>query len=183
MLRRGGVLGETSWDEALATVAAGLRAAGPRTAVLVGGQTSNEEGYLLQRIARQALGSPHVDSRAGAPLERPTALALSAPELGAAMDDLDRADSILVVGCDPLHAMPILDLRLRKVMRRTNARVVIASERPTALDGGAEETLRYAPGGAAAFLDELAAELGSDAGGSQRGRRESCAGSCDRARP
>ena len=55
----------------------GLRAAGPKTAVLVGGQASNEEGYLLQRIARQALGAPHVDSRAGAPLERETAVALS----------------------------------------------------------------------------------------------------------
>jgi NADH-quinone oxidoreductase subunit G len=80
------------------------------------------------------------------------------------MDDLDRADSILVVGCDPLHAMPILDLRLRKVMRRSGTRVVVASERPTALDGGAEETLRYPPGGAAAFLDELAAELASGQG-------------------
>ena len=166
MARTGGVLSPVSWEDALARTAAGLQAAGPKTAVLVGGQASNEEGYLLQRIARQALGAPHVDSRAGAPLERDTALALSAPALGAAMDDLDRADSILVIGCDPLHSMPILDLRLRKVMRRTNARVVVASERPTALDGGAEETVRYAPGGGAAFLDDLAAELGSDAGGS-----------------
>ena len=164
MVGTGGVLGRTSWDDALDRAAAGLKAAGSKTAVLVGGQAANEEGYLLQRIARQALGAPHVDSRAGAPLERETAVALSTPELGAAMRDLDRADSILVIGTDPMHSMPILDLRLRKVMRRTNTRVVIASERPTALDGGAEETVRYAPGGAARFLDELAAELASDAG-------------------
>ena len=164
MVGAGGVLGRTSWDDALDRAAAGLKAAGSKTAVLVGGQAANEEGYLLQRIARQALGAPHVDSRAGAPLERETAVALSRPELGAAMQDLDRADSILVIGTDPMHSMPILDLRLRKVMRRTNTRVVIASERPTALDGGAEETVRYAPGGAAQFLDELAAELASDAG-------------------
>ena len=80
------------------------------------------------------------------------------------MQDIDRADSILLVGVDPLHAMPILDLRLRKAMRRADARVVIASERPTALDGGAEETVRYPPGGAATFLAGLAAELGSGAG-------------------
>ena len=170
MVRRGGVLGQVSWDEALDTVATGLRAAGARTAVLVGSQASNEEGYLLQRIARQALSSPHVDSRAGAPLERETARALAAPELGAAMHDIDRADSILLVGVDPLHAMPILDLRLRKAMRRANARVVIASERPTALDGGAEETVRYAPGGAAAFLAGLAAELESGIGEAPLGR-------------
>ena len=56
--------------------------------------------------------------------------------------------------------MPILDLRLRKAVRHGRARLVIASERPTALDGGAEETARYAPGEAAAFLAALAAELG-----------------------
>ncbi len=164
MVRRGGVLGQVSWDEALDTVAAGLRATGARTAVLVGSQASNEEGYLLQRVARQALGAPHIDSRPGVPLDSETGRALSAPELGAAMQDIDRAESILLVGVDPLHTMPILDLRLRKAMRRASARVVIASERPTALDGGAEETVRYAPGAAAEFLAGLAAELGSGAG-------------------
>jgi NADH-quinone oxidoreductase subunit G len=164
MVRTGGALGRVTWEAALDRVAAGLRAAGPKTAVLVGGQAANEEGYLLQRIARQALGAPHVDSRAGAPLPRQTAAALSAPALGAAMGDLDRADAVLVVGVDPLHAMPILDLRLRKMMRRTNTRVVIASERPTALDGGAEETARYEPGGGAGFLDALATELAGEAG-------------------
>ena len=39
----------------------GLRAAGERTAAIVGGSASNEEGYLVQRIVREALGSPHVD--------------------------------------------------------------------------------------------------------------------------
>jgi NADH-quinone oxidoreductase subunit G len=166
MLRRGGVLGEASWAEALDRAADGLRAAGPRTAVLVGAQASNEEGYLLQRIARRALGSPHIDSRPGRVLDRDLAVALSQPELGAAMGDIDRAESILVIGCDPMHAAPILDLRIRKAIRRSNARVVIASERPTALDGGAEETARYAPGGAADFLASLAAQLGRDTGSS-----------------
>ncbi|MDQ3571248.1 MAG: NADH-quinone oxidoreductase subunit NuoG [Actinomycetota bacterium] len=159
-----GGLAPASWAGVLDRLSEALRNAGPRTAVLVGRQASNEEGYLLQRIVRKALGSGSIDARAGRRLERETALALSDPALGAAMTDIDKADSILVVGVDPLHAMPSLDLRLRKVLRRSDARVVVASERPTALDGGAEETLRYSPGDAAAFLDELAAELASDAG-------------------
>ncbi len=64
MVRTGGALHKATWDEALQKAADGLKAAGPRTAILIGSQASNEEGYLLQRIARQALGSPHVDSRA-----------------------------------------------------------------------------------------------------------------------
>ena len=49
---------------------------------------------------------------------------------------------------------------------------MIASERPTALDGGAEETVRYAPGGAAAFLAALAAELESGIGEAPLGRED-----------
>src|SRR5207247_818275 len=39
------------------------------------------------------------------------------------------------------------------------ATLAVASDRPTALDGGAEETARYEPGNASGFLAALAAEL------------------------
>ena len=67
---------------------------------------------------------------------------------------------ILVLGTDPLHSSPILDLRIRKAIRRNGARLAVATERPTALDGGAEAIARYAPGEAAHFLAELAAAVG-----------------------
>ncbi len=146
------------WARALDAVAERLRSAGERTAAIVGGQASNEEGYLVQRILRRALGSPHVSCTD--PLPAAALAMLSAPESSAAVSDLDDAESILVLGVDPLHAMPILDLRIRKAVRHNNARLVVAADRPTALDGGAEETARYAPGDAAAFLAALGAELG-----------------------
>ena len=179
MVRAGGALGKASWDDALNKASEGLKAAGPRTAVLVGSQASNEEGYLLQRIVRQALGSPHVDSRGGEALSRGAVLDLGRPELGASMSDIDDAKTILVVGTDPLHAMPILDLRLRKAMRNQGTRVAVVSERPTALDGGAEETLRYAPGDTATVLSNLAAELASSAGGDGGADAERIAGALD----
>ena len=79
------------------------------------------------------------------------------PSWRASVSDLDAAESILVIGCDPLHAMPILDLRIRKVVRRNGTRLAVATDRPSALDGGAEETARYAPGSAGGFLAALAA--------------------------
>jgi NADH-quinone oxidoreductase subunit G len=148
----------SGWEEALDAIAARLRAAGPRTAAIVGGQASNEEGYLVQRIIRRALGGTSVTCVDE--LDPGALQGLSAPGLGAAVTDLDRAESILVLGTDPLNAMPILDLRLRKAIRHGGARVVVASERPTALDGGAQATAQYPPGRAADFLAALAAELG-----------------------
>ena len=73
--------------------------------------------------------------------------------------DIDEADAILVLGTDPLHSSPILDLRVRKAIRRNGAKLVVATERPTALDGGAEAIARYAPGQAAHFVSELASAI------------------------
>jgi NADH-quinone oxidoreductase subunit G len=149
--------GKPGWETALDAAANRLGAAGAKTAVIVGGGSSNEEGYLAQRIVRQALGSPHVASTD--PLPAGPLSALSAPELSASIADIDDAESVLLIGADPLHAMPILDLRLRKAVRHKGVRLTIASERPTALDGGAEETVRYAPGEAAKFLKALLGQL------------------------
>jgi NADH-quinone oxidoreductase subunit G len=150
--------GAGGWEEAIAAAAAGLRAAGAASAAIVG-DASNEEGFLVQRLLREGLGSPHVDSRASRGPGRATLLRLSDPALSARVSDIDAAEAILVVGADPLHSSSILDLRIRKAMRRNGAKLAVATERPTMLDGGAEAVTRYAPGGATLFLSELAACL------------------------
>jgi NADH-quinone oxidoreductase subunit G len=150
--------GEVKWDEAIAKASEALKAGGAQTAAIVG-DASNEEGYLVQCILREALGSPHIDSRTSRGPRRDTLLRLTQPELSAKVRDLDTADAILVIGSDPLHTSPILDLRIRKAMRRNGAKLVLATDRPTTLDGGATAVTRYAPGAATAVLAELAAVL------------------------
>ncbi len=149
----------TSWSEAIEAAATGLRAAGGATAAIVG-DASNEEAYLVQRLLREALGSPHVDSRPSRGPGREALVRLAQPNLSAQVRDIDDADVILVVGTDPLHSSPILDLRIRKAIRRNGARLAVATERPTPLDGGAEAIARYAPGEGAHFLAELASAVG-----------------------
>ena len=165
MIREGGNLRAASWSEAIAAAARGLRAHEGRVAALAGGGTSNEEAYLLQRIVRQALGSAHVDSRPRGGAGSDELRRLGDRSLGAGMDDVDRAETVLLLGADPLHEMPILDLRIRKAIRHLNLRLSVASERPTTLDGGAEAVARYEPGGAADLVRSLAeAARGGDAG-------------------
>ena len=161
MVRAGdGSLSPISWDDAVTTVADAIRAAGEKAAAVVGGATSNEEGWLVQKILRDA-GSSNVDCSAS-PVDAGLLGELSRPEIGSSVADLDHADAILVIGVDPLHEMPILDLRIRKAVRRARTKLVVASERPTTLDGGAAEAVRYAPGDAASFLSALAGALGAE---------------------
>jgi len=160
MVREGGALREVSWDSALAAAAEGLRKAGAKTAALAGGETSNEEGFLLQRLMREGLGSPHVDSRAGGPIEAHHARALARPELAAMVSDLDHAGAVVVVDTELQDESPILDLRVRKAIRRFGIKVILVGGRPGALDPPANAIVRTTPGGAEAALGALTAALG-----------------------
>jgi NADH-quinone oxidoreductase subunit G len=150
----------TDWETAIAAAAEGLRAAGAGKVAAIVGDASNEEGFLVQKLLREALDSPHVDSRSSRGASREALVGLAHPELAARVRDIDDADAILVLGTDPLHSSPILDLRIRKAIRRNGAKLLVATERPTALDGGAEAIARYAPGEARHFIGELTKALG-----------------------
>lgn len=148
------------WNEAIEAAALGLLRAGDGKVAAIVGDASNEEGFMLQQLLREALGSPHIDSRPSRGPGREALVRLAQPSLTAQVRDIDDADVILVLGTDPLHSSPILDLRIRKAIRRNGARLAVATERPTPLDGGAEAIARYAPGEGAHFLAELAAAVG-----------------------
>ena len=89
-------------------------------------------GWRSHRLMRETLGSPHLDSRvAGAPA------AGAAPRAGRAVaagegPDLEFAHAVLVLDCDPIADAPILDLRLRKGVRRHGMKLVRATPRAAA---------------------------------------------------
>jgi NADH-quinone oxidoreductase subunit G len=158
LVRDGGELREVSWERALET-AAGLARHQGRVGTVVGGQASNEEGFLLQRLSREALNSSDIDSRGPGGLSAPLARALAAPALQASVPDIEFAHTVLLLGCDPRDDSPILDLRIRKGVRRNGVKLAIATARPTALEANATLAVRYAPGADAAFAAELARAL------------------------
>ena len=177
LIRDGGELRPVSWERALEAAAAGLARAGERTGAIAGGQSTNEEGFLLARLLREGLRSPHIDSRRAGTLALELHLALSDPALQAKVSDLEFAHAVLALDVNPIEDMPILDLRLRKGIRRHNMKLIQATvadlrERATELtaqlrDAGEEivilwhERLTAGTGGAdaARALLELAETL------------------------
>ncbi len=67
LVRDGGSLRAVSWDRAM-DAAAGLARHRGSVGTLVGGQATNEEGFLIGRVMREALQSSDVDSREGSAL-------------------------------------------------------------------------------------------------------------------
>ena len=165
LMRIGGFLREASWERALEAAVAALERSGEDTVARVGGQATNEEGFLVQHLLRKGLGSPHVTSGPGSDTAGSLARALARVDLSARVSDIDHADAILVLDTELVDEAPILDLRVRKAVRRNQARLVVASSRPSTLDAAAQSALRFAPGAAEAALAALASALGSDRAG------------------
>jgi len=161
LVRDGDALRPASWERALSTAAGALGKARGSVGALAGGGTTNEEGFLLQRLLRDGLASSDVDSRVGGAVPLDVARALAAPALQATVADLEFAHTVLVLGTEPVDDAPILDLRIRKGVRRRGVRLAVATPRPSSLDPNAKLWLRYAPGSEHAFLAALEAALGS----------------------
>ncbi len=125
----------------------------------MGGQATNEEGFLLSRLMREGLGSPHLDSRRAGSLPLELHRALGDPGLQAKVSDLEFAHAVLVLDAEPVNDAPILDLRLRKGARLRGLQLAVASPHASSLDGSAALSVRYAVGAGGAFAAALSAAL------------------------
>ncbi|WP_422505881.1 NADH-quinone oxidoreductase subunit NuoG [Stenotrophomonas sp. GZD-301] len=111
---------EVSWAEGLAA-AKDIFAAhqGDDLGVLVHPSASNEEGALLARLA-SGLGTTNIDHRIN---NRDFSDAATAEIFGLPLAEIEAADSIVVLGSNIRHELPLLHARLRKAQTTRNAKI------------------------------------------------------------
>jgi NADH-quinone oxidoreductase subunit G len=130
-----GVLHAASWPEAIAAAAAGLaKARGGRAAVLAGGRHTAEDAYALSKFARGVLGTDDIDFRAR-PHSAEEAAFLAARVAGVGFGvtyaDLESAAHVVLVAFEPEDESPIVQLRLRKAVRRGSTHVTAVTSHTT----------------------------------------------------
>jgi predicted molibdopterin-dependent oxidoreductase YjgC len=155
LLRRGkdAELAEVSWDEALAFLVERLRAVvarhGPEAVGLFcSPRCSNEEAYLLQKLGRAIIGTPHVDHGAGVYANNSTdvlARMLGCPAATGALADLDRSEVIVVDGLDLARQLPTVAGRVIRARLR-GAHLLVIGERSHRVVEHAEQFLQIRPG-------------------------------------
>ncbi len=156
LIRKGEEFEGASWGEAVAAVAAKLQDA-KKVGVIAGGHLTTEDAFAISKLAKEVIGTPHVDSRiqdAGAPYE----LALKAgPVAGSTstLNDLESARTILWLGPDPKEALPVLYLRLRKAVLDFETKLIVVSPRRMSLDAFATHVVRCEPGREASAVGAL----------------------------
>lgn len=160
MVRRDGRLVETSWPEALDAAAAGIRRVlelhGPDAVAVIGGaRGTNEDAYVWARLAKDVIGTDHVDAQLDDGL--PAAAVLGWP--AATVDDLDRARAVVLLGPDPVDELPVLHLRLRRAVVVAGVPLVELGPLATRLSRHAAVSVRHLPGEAAVWADRVADAL------------------------
>ena len=153
MIRRNGELVEATWPEALEVVAERLGGYGGSEVGGIGGaHGTNEEAFALGKFLRKTIATPHIDAQVGDGLD---AQFLVGAVPRAAIDDLERAKTILVWGPDLKEELPVLYLRVRRAARELGATVIVVHPRRNGLDAVATHTLRYRPGEGPDLLRKL----------------------------
>jgi NADH-quinone oxidoreductase chain G len=161
LVRKNGELQPASWSEALGLVADRLQAIKQRhgadaIGAIGSAKLSNESNYLLQRFMRQLIGTNNIDHRDGGDV---AALPTGVPALADVMKPQygpdPKHDVILLVGVDPSEEMPVLDLHLKRAVRRGKATLAIVHPRRIELTRYNGPFLQANPGTEVALLNGL----------------------------
>ncbi|MGA7766406.1 MAG: NADH-quinone oxidoreductase subunit NuoG [Candidatus Sulfotelmatobacter sp.] len=134
LIRKDGRLVPTSWEEAFATVAGRFRQIrdefGGKTIGVIGStRTTNEENYLLQKIARVVLGTNNIDHHRTADFPAFFRALADKPGTTASMKDVFEDPAILLIGSDPTYQHPLLAWQMRNNVRLHHARLYLINSR------------------------------------------------------
>lgn len=160
LIRRDGQLTAVTWDQAFYHLSKRLREIIEKHgAKAVGGigstRTTNEDAYLFQKLLREVIGTPNVDHHHG------TFPGLRDPYSGQpwmmtnSIAEIEQASHIVLIAADPYQRQPILDLRIKKAMKKESAamngaatKIFIVHEKETELDRFAAQKIIIPQNGA-----------------------------------
>ncbi|HWE45397.1 MAG TPA: NADH-quinone oxidoreductase subunit NuoG [Caulobacteraceae bacterium] len=127
MVRVGGKLAVTTWNDAFAAVEAKLKGADPKRVGVIAGDLQDAESMKATLDLFRSLGVANIDCR-----QDGSALGGGAREgylFNTTIAGLDTADAILLVGCNPRLEAPVLNARIRKNWLSRGVKVGVIGER------------------------------------------------------
>src|SRR5229473_1962012 len=166
LVRKGDKLYPVSWEEAAQAAATRLKAAhgagGSDSIGFIGSnRTSNEENYLLQKLARTAFGTNNIDHHRTADYTGLiTALGERASDSLLTMEQLYESKAVLLVGNDPTNQNPLVAWQIRSGIRHFGTKLFVINANDIKLKRKAAQFVKVETGQEAAVLKWLAHEEG-----------------------
>jgi formate dehydrogenase alpha subunit len=155
---------DVGWDVALDLAARKLaavkRESGPdAVGLLASAKCTNEENYLVQKLARQVIGTHNVDHCARlchAPTVAGLTMAFGSGAMTNSMDDIAAdARAIFLIGSNVTEQHPVFGTMIRQAVLRRGARLVVADPRKIDITEFAALHLRHRPGTDVALVNGL----------------------------
>ena len=149
LIRRESKWIEVSWEKAFKTIALKLgNHRGSGFGIIASGQDTLEDNYMLQKFTRKVMRSNNVDLHHSYPVREIPELihGLRMQQATAGLPEVERADTLLLIGTDASLSHPLLENRIRKAYR-TGKKVISFGAFPTRTSTFVTTELQYSPGG------------------------------------
>lgn len=137
LIRKGDVFVEASWDEALSLVAeklGGIKDTYGSDAIgfISSSKITNEENYLIQKVARQVFGTNNVDN-CSRYCQSPASWGLQQTGgIGGdsgTIQDIAGAGLVMLVGCAPAEGHPVLATRIKRAQKLHGQKLITVDVR------------------------------------------------------
>ena len=160
--RATGEFREASWDEALDLIATKLteirKQHGPESVALISSsRCTNEENYLMQKLARAVIGTNSIDNCSRV-CHSPSAFALNqALGTGAgtnSFQDVFESDVLMIVGANPTEAHPVFGARIKQAVLG-GCKLIVLDPRNTELAKLADIHIPLRPGSNVAVINAM----------------------------
>jgi len=155
LMKRNGKFEEATWDEALDFVVENLaRYKGDRFFAVSSAKCTNEENYLIQKLARAVMGTNNVDHCARlchAPTVAGLVQTFGSGAMTNSINEIADAATIFAIGTNTTSAHPIIALRIKSAVRN-GAKLIVANPREIDLCRFATVWLQQRPGTDVALL-------------------------------
>ncbi len=164
LVKRNGNFEQLSWEEALELVVTQFQrikdeSGGDSLAVLGSSKCTNEENYLLQRLARAVLGTNNIDN--GGRLYNSASCvglgsSLGFPGTTNYLNGLEQSELILVIGANPSSSAPVVGYAIKRAVKSQGAKLLLIDPRQTKLSMFAHFWLQPKVGTDVALINGLA---------------------------
>src|SRR5579872_3561748 len=167
LIREGDRFREAGWDEALDLVATRLaeikaRSGADALGFISSSKCTNEESYLMQKLARAVIGTNNVDNcsrycqaPATAGLFRTVGYGGDSGSIG----DIEKADLVVIVGSNTAESHPVLATRVKRAHKLHGQRLIVSDLRENEMARRADVFLHPRPGTDLVWLSAISRYL------------------------
>ncbi|MFP5228029.1 MAG: formate dehydrogenase subunit alpha [Acidobacteriota bacterium] len=167
LIRDGERFRRCTWDEALDFIAGRMTAIKARYGAdalefIASSKCTNEESYLMQKLARAVVGTNNVDNCSRycqSPATKGLTRTVGYGGDSGSISDIERADLVIIVGANPAENHPVLATRVKRSHKLRGQKLIVADLRKNEMAERADLWLRPNPGTDMIWINAVARHI------------------------